>query len=154
MTSRGAQKQWALEIHRSKVKTLSNQSSAKRREVKIDNIKMEVLRKSQSARYLGQQITFEEQETAEIKNRLKSAWAAFHEYLQEVTSRSYRFCHRLRLFNMVITPTLTDASGTWTSSKTHERVIKSAQRKMLRFIVQTTRRYKMKKKKATKEKAN
>ena len=97
----------------------------------------EVLSKGESARYLGQKITFEEQETEEIKNRLKAAWAAFHKYRQELTSKDYRPCHRLRLFSMVITPTLTNASGTWTLSQRHKRMIQTVQRKMLRLIVQT-----------------
>ena len=42
----------------------------------------------ESARYLGRKNTFEEQETAEIKNRLKAAWAAFHKYGQELTSKT------------------------------------------------------------------
>ena len=107
----------------------------------------------ESARYLGQKITFEEQETAEIKNRLKAAWAAFHKYRQERTSKTYRLCHRLRLFNMVITPTLTYASGTWTLSQTHERMIKTPQRKMRRLIVQTKRRHKTNREKGTQEKS-
>ena len=78
-------------------------------EITVDNIKIEVLKKGDSARYLGQKITFEEQETEEIKNRLKAEWAAFHKYRQELTSRDYRLFHRLRLFSMVITPTLTYA---------------------------------------------
>ena len=44
----------------------------------------------------------------------------------------------------MITPTLTYASGTWTLSKDHERMIRSAQRKMLRLIVQSKRKYKNK----------
>ena len=50
----------------------------------------------------------------------------------------------------LLTPTLTYASGTWTLPKIHERMIKSAQRKMIRLIVQTKRKYKMK----TSKKAN
>ena len=46
---------------------------------------------------------------------------------------------------MVITPTLTYASGTWTLTLKHEKMIKTAQRKMLRLIVQTKRKYKSKK---------
>ena len=46
---------------------------------------------------------------------------------------------------MILTPTLTNASATWTLTKEHERMIKSAQRKMLRLIVQTKRKYKQKK---------
>ena len=93
---------------------------------------------------LDRKITFEDQETAEIKNRLKAAWAAFHKYRQELTSKDYRLRYRLRLFNMVVTPTLTYASGTWTLTQKHENMIKTAQRKMLRFIVQTKRKYKSK----------
>ena len=106
-----------LGIHPDKKKILSNQDKEKANEITVDNIKIEVLSKGGSARYLGQKITFEEQETEEIKNRLKAAWAAFHKYRQELTSKDYRLCHRLRLFNMVITPTLTYASGTWTLSQ-------------------------------------
>ena len=42
---------------------------------------------------------------------------------------------------MVISPTLSYASGNWTLSKEHERMIRSTKRKMLRFIVQTKRKY-------------
>ena len=75
------------------------------------------------------------QETTEIKNRLRTPTAAFHKFRKELTSRSYRLCHKLRFFNIVVTPTLTCASGTWTLTKEQERMIKSAQRKMLRLIV-------------------
>ena len=87
-----------LGIHPDKTKILSNQDTMKAKEITVDNIKIEILEKKASARYLGQKITFEEQETEEIKNRLKAAWAAFHTYRQELTSKDYRLCHRLRLF--------------------------------------------------------
>ena len=48
-------------------------------EVTIDNIKVEVLPVKERAKYLGQAITFEQQETAEIKNRIRAAWASFHQ---------------------------------------------------------------------------
>ena len=51
---------------------------------------------------------------------------------------------------MVITPTLTYASGTWTLSQKHVKMIKTAQRKMLRLILQTKRKYKLKKDAANK----
>ena len=122
-----------LGIHPDKTRILSNQDNVKDKEISLGNIKIEILRKRDSARYLGQEVTSEDQETEEVKNRLKAAWAAFHKYRQELTSRDYRLCHRLRLFNMVITPTLTYAIGTWTLSKKHEKMIKTAQRKMLRL---------------------
>ena len=118
-----------LGIHPDKTKILSNQDNVRTKEITVDN-KIEVLSKGGSARYLGQKIAFEEQETEEIKNRLKAARAASHKYRQEHTSKDYHLCHRLRLFNIIITPTLTYASGTWTLSQKHEKMIKTAQRKM------------------------
>ena len=120
-----------------------------KKEITVDNIKIEVLSHGETARYLGQKITFEEEEIEETKNRLKIAWAAFPKYHQELTTKDYRLCHRLRLFSMVITPTLTYASGTWTLSQKHERIIKNAQRKMLRLIVLRKRKYKLTQKRNT-----
>ena len=81
----------------------------RRKKVSIDNIKVEVLPVKECAKYLGQTVTFEQQETTEIKSRIRAAWAPFHKW--ELASTSYRLQQRLRLFNMVITPTLTYASG-------------------------------------------
>ena len=134
-----------LGIHPDKTKILSNQDKIKANEITVDNIKIEILGKTASARYSGQKITFEDQETEEIKNRLKAAWAAFHKYRQELTSKDCRLCHRLRFFSLVVTPTMTYASSPWTLTLKHEKMIKTAQRKMLRLIVQTKRKYKPKK---------
>ena len=92
----------------------------------------------------GTNNSFQQQETVEIKNRIRAAWASFYRYKQELTSISYLLQHRLRLFNMVITPTLSYAPGIWTLSKEHEIMIRSTQRKMLRLIVHTQRKYKKK----------
>ena len=81
-------------------------------------------------------------ETTEIRNRIRAAWATFHKYRQELTSKNYMLEHRLRLFDAAITPTIGGASGTWTPTKEHEIMIHSTQRKMLRLIIQTRRRYK------------
>ena len=106
-----------LGIHPDKTKILSNQDKVKAKEIEVDNIKIEIMGKTASARYLGQKITFEDQETEEIKNRLKAAWTAFHKN---------RLCHRLRLFNMVVTPTMTYASSTWTLTLKQEEWINEA----------------------------
>ena len=131
-----------LRIHPGKTKILSNQSSDTRKEIEVDNTKLEKLTRGESARSLGQMITFQQQETTEIRNPIRAAWATFHKYRQELTSKNYLLKHRLRLFDAVITPTICYASGTWTPTKEHERMIQSTQRKMLRLIIQTKRRYK------------
>ena len=76
-------------------------------------------------------------ETLEIESRIRAAWATFHKYRQELTSKKYMLNHRLRLFDATVSPTLCYAAGTWTLSKEHERMIQSTQRKMLRLIIQT-----------------
>ena len=126
-----------LNIHAAKTNILSNQSSNKKKEVKICNVKVEVLLVQDCAKYLGQTITFQQQDTTEIRSRIRAAWASFCRYKQELTSRSYPLQHRLRLFKMIISPTLGYACGTWTLTEERQRMIRSTQRKMLQLIVQT-----------------
>ena len=123
-------------------KILSNQGSDTRKETEIDHVKVEILTRRECTKYLGQMITFQQQETTEIRNRIRAVWATFHKYRQELTSRHHLLKHRLRLFAVVVTPTMCCASGTWTPTKEHERMIQSTQRKILRLVIQTKRRYK------------
>ena len=63
-------------IHSSgKKKSLSNQSSNIRKEIEIDDIKVEILTREEeeSTKYLGQMITFQQQETTEIRSRIRAA---------------------------------------------------------------------------------
>ena len=103
---------------------------------------IEILSKNESVKYLGQRISFHQQETLEIKSRIRAAWATFHKYRQELTSKNYMLKHRLRLFDATVSPTICYAAGTWTPNKDHERMIQSTQRKMLRLIIQTKEQYK------------
>ena len=63
--------------------------------------------------WVGQMIMFQQQETTEIKNRNRAAWATFRKYRQELTSKNYMLKHRLQLFDAAITPTICYPSGTW-----------------------------------------
>ena len=112
-----------------------------RRYMKIGDLDIEILAKSESVKYLGQRISFYQQETIEI-SRIRAAWATFRKYRQELTSKKYMLKLRLRLFDATVSPTLCYASGTWSPSREHERMIQSTQRKMLRLIIQTKRKYK------------
>ena len=94
-------------------------------------MKIEILTRSESVKYLGQKISFHHQETTEIKNRIRAAWATFCKYRQELTSKNYMFNHRLRLVDAAISPTA--------PNKEHERMIQSTQRNMPRLIIQTKR---------------
>ena len=79
-----------LRIHPDKTKILSNQSnmnSDTKRYIKVGEMSIEILTKNESVKYLGQRISFHQQETMEIKSRIRAAWATFHKYRQELTSK-------------------------------------------------------------------
>ena len=103
---------------------------------------IEILTRNESVKYLGQRISCYQQETLEIKSRIRAAWATFHKYRQELTSTNYMLKYRLRLFDVTVSPTVCYAAGTWAPNKEQERMIQSTQRKMLRLIIQTKRKYK------------
>ena len=105
-------------------------------------MKIEILTRNESLKDLRQKISFHHQETTEIKNRIRAAWATFRKYRQELTSKNYMLNHRLRLFDAAISPTICCVAGTWAPNKEHERMIQSTQRKMLRLFMQTKRIYK------------
>ena len=66
-----------LRIHPGKTKVLSNQSSISadsKKEMQIGDVKIEILTRSESVRYLGQLITCQHQETTEIKNPTFWSW--------------------------------------------------------------------------------
>ena len=134
-----------LRIHPDKTKILSNQStinSNTTRHIEVGEMSIEILSRNESVKYLDQRISFYQQETIEIKNRIRAAWATFHKYRQELTSKKYMLKLRLRLFDATVSPTVCYAAETWTPNEEHERMIQSTQRKMLRLVIQTKRKYK------------
>ena len=64
-------KKVGLKIHPDKTKILSNQSLIRRKEVAINNIKVEILPAREKAKCLGQTITFRQQETATCLDTIK-----------------------------------------------------------------------------------
>ena len=121
--SRKVLKKVGLRVHVEKTQILSNQSSLssdRKKEMEVDNIEIEILTRGESVRYSDQTIAFLQQETTEIKNRIRVAWATLHKYRQELTSKNYMLKHRLRLFDAATTPTICYASVTRAPFKEHE----------------------------------
>ena len=106
-----------LGIHPDKTKILSNQGRKREKKSQSTTSKSRSCQKGTVRDFLDKRLRSRSKTQKKSENRLKAAWAAFHKYRQELTSKDYRLCHRLRLFSMVITPTLTYASGTWTLSQ-------------------------------------
>ena len=92
-----ATKKVGLTIHPNKTKILSSESSMNqdtKKYMKVGDLDIEILAKRESVKYLGQRICFHEQETMEIKSRIRAAWATFHKYRQELTSKKYLMKYR------------------------------------------------------------
>ena len=72
-----------LRIHPDKTKILSNQStinSDTKKHLEVDDMSIEILTRNESVKYLGQRISFYQQETTEIKSRIRAAWSTFPKY--------------------------------------------------------------------------
>ena len=121
-------------------KSSANKARTSGKKLRLKTSKVGILTREESTKYLGQMITFQQQETTEIRNRTRAVWATFHKYRQELASKTYMLRRRLRLFDAVVSPTM---SGTWTLTKEHEIMVQSTQRNMLRLIIQTKRRGKI-----------
>ena len=63
-------------------------NSDTKRYIKVGEMSIEILTKNESVKYLGQRISFHQQETLEIKSSIRAAWATFHKYRQELTSKT------------------------------------------------------------------
>ena len=140
MNSRKVLKKWDSRFiqKRRKFSATRQSSTQTQKELEVDDMNIEILTRIESVKLLGETVLFYQQETTEIKNRIRSAWSTFRKYRQELTSKNYMLKHRLRLFDAAISPTVfCHAAGTWAPNKEHENMIQSTQRKMLRLIIQT-----------------
>ena len=77
----------------------------------VGDMSIENLTRNGSVNLLGQRISFYQQETIEIKSRIRAAWATFHKYRKELTSKNYMLKHRLRLFDATVSPDYLLRSG-------------------------------------------
>ena len=107
------------EIHPSKIKIPTNQKTNKLREFEIVEMHVKIL--LLDGKYLGQMITFVDQETTEGQHRIRCAWSAFTKHRQGLTSQSHLRRHRLHLFDAAVAPTITYSARTRTTSKEHEQ---------------------------------
>ena len=76
----------------------------------------------------------------ELQNRIARGWAKFGVYKSELTDKRYPLKQRLRLFESIITPTVLYGSGSWAMTVERERVLQSAQRRMMRKILGSGRK--------------
>jgi hypothetical protein len=90
--------------------------------------------------YLGRSLSLGLLHDAELTHRINCGWAKFHANKKELCSRHYPPQDRLRLCEATVTPSVLYACGTWTMTRARARLLRVAQRRMLRTIVGVGRR--------------
>ena len=133
-----------LQLHPEKTKIITSTSRAagrpRNRNIKVGDMKIEILSRETALKYLGRKISFGDYHEDELANRIRAGWAKFSQHKQELTSKHYSLNDRLRLFASVITPTVLYGSECWTVTKMMESALKRTQRKMLRMVLGHGRR--------------
>jgi hypothetical protein len=132
-----------LELHPEKTKIISStnrQNRPRNKYTHVGDMKIEILARTGTLKYLGRQITFNDAQRAELSNRIRGAWAKFMEHKDELTKKTYALSDRLRLFDAVVSPAVLYGSETWTLTKEMERALRTTQRRMLRAILGQSRR--------------
>ena len=94
-----------------------------------------------SIMYLGRSISFGVKGLDQkIQHRINRGWAKFHTHYAELTEAKYPLGDRLRLFDAAVTPTVMYGAAAWVMTKEREKLIRTAQRKMLRKVARVARR--------------
>jgi len=133
-----------LELHPDKTVILSNLSQRRGRQAgssaDVGGRRVKVLNYSDSTKYLGRKLTFDDHHAAEIDNRIATAWRKFNALRSELTNKRYRLHSRIHLFDATITPTILYGCVSWTTTMSLNTKLQRTQRRMLRLIIGTARR--------------
>jgi len=135
-----------LEMHMGKTKILTSECTTtdadRPRFMTVRQQNIEIMPVDGSTMYLGRLLSIQNPHDVEIAHRLKRAWAKFMSYKKELCGKHYPLRDRLKLFNATVTPTVLYGCGCWTMTKEREKKLRTAQRKMLRWIVGVGRKQK------------
>ncbi len=128
-----------LKLHPDKTKVLTNAAVVSGRtaasRAKLDEDDVENLDADEAAKYLGRKVCFKDFHEVELESRITAAWRCFHKHKQELTSRQYPLCDRLRLFDSTVTSTVLYGCEAWTLKIDQQKRLRTTQRKMLRTVL-------------------
>ena len=129
-----------LNVHPKKTKILRNKYAAEH-VIKLEGKTVEDVR---SCVYLGQNFTWDHDQTAELRRRIGLGWAAFNKLKEIMTCRKTSMILKRKAYIECILPTMIYGSETWSLSETKLKELTIAQRKMERMMLGVTLRDKMK----------
>ena len=124
-----------LSIHCGKTKIMTNSSSSRGGMMKLEHGEVEVVPPAGSSAYLGKTMNLQSVHDVEIAARIDRAWKKFFASKTDLCGRHVNLKSRLKLFNATVTPTLLYGSGSWTMTADRERLLRTTQRRMLRWML-------------------
>ncbi|CAE8646981.1 unnamed protein product [Polarella glacialis] len=137
-------KEVGLEMHLGKTKILANSIGQEQRRtrttVSVQNREVEFLALGDNTMYLGRSLTLGDYHGTEIQHRISKGWNKFWSLKKTLCDRSHSLKARLKLFDATITPAVLYGSCSWTMTAARERMLQTAQRRMLRKFVGSNRR--------------
>ena len=132
-----------LELHPDKTKTLHNGIGYGSRVTKADcnGMKIEVLSPGSHTMYLGIALRMGDKRGEEVRNRTTKAWAKSSIYREQLVDREIPIKHWIQLFDAIVTPTVLCGSRCWVMTADRQHKLRTVQRRMLRMILGTKRKY-------------
>jgi hypothetical protein len=70
----------------------------------------------------------------EVSNRIQKGWNKFFAFKSELCGKHVSVKDKFKLFNAVVTPTVLYGSAAWTRNADRTRLLRTAKRRMLRWI--------------------
>ena len=132
-------KKFGLILHPGKAKILTNTQGRRPGSIDCKGQPVEILAEGSAERYLGRQLAVEDYHGTELSHRLQSGWKTFFKYKDTLCNRQLALKLRIKLFESVVTPCILYACGTWTMTVESDNLLRTARRKMLRWMVQVRR---------------
>jgi hypothetical protein len=132
---------YGLRIHFGKTKLMTwNALASGCASISVGGQEVAILKENESGKYLGWKLCFKVSCQVELRNRINAGWAAFHKYKGELRSKQYKIQDRIRLFESVVSSTVLYGSAAWGLTQTMETTLRTAWRKMLRYVFRLHRR--------------
>ena len=124
-----------LKVHLGKTNILSNDPDNNGGTLKLSTGVVDIIPYSGSAVYLGKTLSLGQLHGAEVEARVSKAWRKFFTLKADLCGKHASLKSRLKLFNATVTPTVLYGSGSWTMTADGEKLLRTIQRRMLRWML-------------------
>ena len=109
--------------------------------VQLDGEQLQKVNACDGFKVLGVMCSLADGMTAELRHRIRCAWAKFHEIWPVLRNRDSSLLQRIRLFNTVVGRSVLWGAASWTLCKRDARMLRTVQRDMLRRFAAGRRKH-------------